>query len=126
MDKNVSAQRILVVDDDALQVRLLKELLSKNGYEVVSTQEAAVGLQTAIDDDIALIVLDVMMPIINGYNFCKLLKSQEKKKHIPVIMLTSRDKKEDEQFGKEAGADAYLTKPLNTALFLETVKRLIG
>lgn len=122
----MESRRILVVDDDELQIKLLKELLSKNGYTVETTTEAAVGLQSAINGSVDLIILDVMMPIINGYNFCKLLKSQEHKKHIPVIMLTSRDKKEDEEFGKEAGANAYLTKPLNTEVFLKTVKDILG
>jgi DNA-binding response OmpR family regulator len=114
-------KRILVVDDDATQVKLLQETLSKHGFEITATTEAAKGLQFAMDQDHDLIILDVMMPIINGYNFCKLLKSHHDKKHVSIILLTSRDEREDIEIGMEMGADAYLTKPVNTEELLKTI-----
>ena len=69
-------KRILVVDDDPVIVKLLENRLTEIGYKVVSALEAADGLQMAISDSPDLIILDVMMPIINGYNFCRLLQFQ--------------------------------------------------
>lgn len=115
---------ILVVDDDPVQVKLLSDTLSEKGFEILTSIEAAKGLQMAMDKNVDLIILDVMMPIINGFNFCKLLKSQETKKEIPIILLTSRDQKEDIEIGMEVGADAYLTKPVNITELLRTIQCL--
>lgn len=115
-------KKVLIVDDDPVQLKLLNGTLSANGFEVLTAAEAADGLQMAIDQEPDLIILDVMMPVINGYNFCHLLKSEEKQKHIPIIMATSRDEKEDVEIGLESGADAYLTKPIDSAKLLETIK----
>jgi len=117
-----SFKRILVVDDDPVQIKLMDKLLTGNGYTVMTATEAADGLNIAMRDHPDLIILDVMMPVINGYNFCKLLKSEEKQKHIPIILLTSRDEKEDVEIGMEMGANAYLTKPINTDELLKTIK----
>lgn len=115
-------KKILVIDDDPVHVKLLEGVLKKEGYEVTIQTDAARGLQTAMDQNPDLILLDVMMPIINGYNLCKLLKSQENKKHISVILVTSRDQRDDVDIGMEVGADAYLTKPVNTAELFKTIK----
>lgn len=116
---------ILVVDDDPVHVKLVKTKLEEQGFVVVTAVEAATGLQIAMKDHLDLIILDVMMPIINGYNFCRLLKSEEKQKTIPVIMLTSRDEEEDIEIGMEMGADAYLTKPLKMDALMGTINTLI-
>ena len=84
------------------------------------------GLEIAMKKQPDLIVLDVMMPIINGFNICRLMKSEETCKHIPIILLTSRVTEEDRRIGQEVGADAYLLKPLNTEEFLYKVKELLG
>ena len=73
-------------------------------------------------NDPDLIILDVMMPVINGYNFCRLIKQEENKKDIPIILLTSRDQIKDIEIGLEMGAEAYLAKPLNTTELLRTIK----
>ena len=116
--------QILIVDDDPTYVKLLENIF-KDHYSYLSTTEAADGLQIAMAQKPGLIVLDVMMPVINGYNFCHILKSQEDYKHIPIIMLTSRDEKEDFEIGRKVGADAYLTKPVNTQELLNTISKLL-
>ena len=121
-----ATENILVVDDDPVHVKLLDNILREHQYGVVTVAEAAQGLQIAMDKMPQLIILDVMMPVINGYNFCHILKTQEKYKHIPIIILTSRDEQEDREIGERAGADAYLTKPLNIHELLETIKRLLN
>ena len=118
-------KRILVIDDDPIQIKLLESRLPENGYAVLTATKAAVGLQMAIKKHPDLILLDVMMPIINGYNLCQLLKNEEKYKNIPVIMLTSRDQEKDKKIGQDVGAYAYLTKPVDMPVLLEKIKELI-
>ena len=125
MIEKEKSKRILVVDDDPVTVKLLENRLTEKGYKVVSALEAADGLQMAINDSPDLIVLDVMMPIINGYNFCHLLKSEEGKKEIPIIFLTSRNSKEDIQIGHKMGADAYLTKPVDMGVLIAKINELL-
>ena len=115
-------KKILVVDDDPTLTTLVSKCLETNGYEVTAVTEAADGLDYAMKNDPDLIVLDVMMPVINGFNFCRLLKQEEDKKDIPIILLTSRDQIKDIEIGLEMGAEAYLVKPLNTTELLRTIK----
>jgi DNA-binding response OmpR family regulator len=114
-------KRILVVDDDRTITVLLAKYLGKNGFEVTAMNEASEGLEYAMTRKPDLIVLDVMMPIINGFNFCRLLKAEKDCKDIPVIMLTSRNKLKDIEIGLEMGAEAYLIKPLNVEELLRTI-----
>jgi len=72
-----------------------------------------------------LIILDVMMPVVNGYNFCRLLKSEQNHKNIPIILLTSRSEEKDMAIGQEVGADAYLAKPVNMDVLLGKIDELI-
>ncbi|MCA9401140.1 MAG: response regulator [Candidatus Omnitrophica bacterium] len=122
MESSSGKKRILIVDDDPVQLKLLEDKLSAQGYEVVPVSEADQGLQYAINSEPDIILLDVMMPVINGFNFCRLLKSEEKQKHIPIILVTSRDAEEDIKIGLEMGADAYVTKPVNFEKLLSTIK----
>jgi len=124
MSEAKKIEKILIVDDDPVQITLLKGILSENNYEVISADEASVGLQMAMTNNPDLILLDVMMPVINGYNFCKLLKAEESQKNILVILVTSRDNVEDVKIGLAMGANAYLTKPVNTKELLKTIKDL--
>ena len=125
MPDTQKSKTILVVDDDPTQVKLLEGILTNNGFTMMTATEAADGLQMAMTQSPDLIILDVMMPIINGYNFCHLLKSQEIQKKIPVILVTSRDEKKDFDIGHEMGADTYLTKPVNTEELLKAINRLL-
>ena len=115
-------KKILIVDDDPVLIKLLHSILTTKGYEVITTDQAADGLQFAINAHPDLIILDVMMPIINGFNFCRLLKNQEGKRHIPIVILTARNEMEDVEIGMEMGAEAYLTKPVNTDELFRTIK----
>ena len=117
---------ILVIDDDPVHIRLIEKVLTQEGYRVLSTDDAPLGLETAIKERPDLIVLDVMMPIINGFNICRLMKSEEGVKDIPIILLTSRITEEDQRIGWEVGANGYMLKPLNTAEFLTKVRELLS
>jgi len=84
MSNKRNIKKILVVDDDPIMTRLLDNCLKENGYEVKAVTEAVEGLEHAMTKKPDLIILDIMMPIINGYNFCRLLKQEEKQKDIPM------------------------------------------
>jgi len=116
---------ILIVDDDPVHVKLVEEIVRGQGYQPISTTEAADGLQIAIDRKPNLILLDVMIPVINGYNFCKLIKTENNLKDIPIVLLTSRTHEDDRKIGFEAGAEAYLTKPIDTKLLIEAIEKYI-
>ncbi|HOY08916.1 MAG TPA: response regulator [Candidatus Omnitrophota bacterium] len=126
MNAETKRGRILIIDDDQGVLKLVETLLGAQGYNVSSTNDAARGLEMAIRTTPDLVVLDVMMPIINGFNICRLLKSQEIAMRIPVILLTSRTSEEDFVIGQEVGANAYLPKPIDTKLFLEKVRELLS
>ena len=126
MVKQDPRKTVLVIDDDALQVKALEKKLPESGYAVLTADKAADGLALAMNKYPDVIILDVMMPIINGYNLCQLLKNDPKHKHIPIIMLTSRDSEKDREIGRDVGANIYLTKPLDIPLLLEKLKDLLG
>ncbi len=118
------AKRILVIDDDPVLVKMVETRLKANGYDVLAANDAAIGLETALKQIPDLIILDVMMPIINGYNMCALLKSNEKSKKIPIIMLTSRSEEKDKAIGRSVGVDAYMTKPFKMEELISQIEAL--
>ena len=122
MEGKRKIRKILVVDDDQTITVLLKKYLEKSGFDVTALNEASAGLEYAMTKKPDLVILDVMMPIINGFNFCRLLKAEDDCKNIPVIMLTSRNKLKDIEIGLEMGAEAYLIKPLNVEELLKAIR----
>src|SRR5688572_21532871 len=117
--------KILVVDDTARNVKLLADLLAVKGYGVVtaaSGREALAQLAAAQPD---LVLLDVVMPEMSGYEVCQKIRATEGTAMLPVIMVTALDPGEERIKGIEAGADDFLTKPINQAELLARVKSLI-
>ncbi|OGX30382.1 MAG: hypothetical protein A2787_04605 [Omnitrophica WOR_2 bacterium RIFCSPHIGHO2_01_FULL_48_9] len=126
MSPEPKVRRILLIDDDPVTVKLAEVRLKASGYEVWTSTDAPGGLEKAMKLKPDLIILDVMMPIVNGYNFCRLLKSHHEHKGIPIVLLTSRSGDEDKKIGREVGADAYITKPFDMENLLNTIKDLVG
>ena len=118
-------QRILVIDDDVVITKMIESRLKANGYEPIVSNDAAMGLEIAIKKSPDLIILDVMMPIINGYNMCSLIRAEKRSKSIPIIMLTSRSEDSDKAIGRQVGANAYITKPFNMDDLLQKIKEII-
>lgn len=121
-----SEKIILVVDDNPTDLRLTSSLLTAQGYCVITADEAPAGIEAAMNRRPSLIILDVMMPIINGYNICRLMKDQKDYAHIPILLLTSRTSEDDHRIGREAGADAYISKPFQREEFFSEVQRLLA
>ncbi|MEI6042768.1 MAG: adenylate/guanylate cyclase domain-containing protein [Chloroflexota bacterium] len=117
--------RILVVDDIVPNVELLEALLSVQGYDVSMAYDGYEALEKALTDDPDLILLDVMMPGMNGYEVCEQLKRQDWTRSIPIVLLTALDQMEDKVRGLDAGADDFLTKPFNKIELLSRVRSLL-
>ncbi len=113
MESRASAgrPRVLVVDDEADLVSVLRIGLEAEGFEVIEAHDGESGLRRAQQDRPDLIVLDLMLPRLDGYKVCRMLKFDERFRHIPIIILSARAQEEDRRLAMEMGADQYLTKP---------------
>ena len=117
---------ILVVDDMTTTLLLLHDLL-KDTYEVKIAKNGTKALEILESpNDIDLILLDIEMPDINGYEVCKILKNNEQTKNIPVIFVTARNSEEDEEYGLNLGAIGYITKPFNKAIVKLRIKNYLN
>jgi two-component system cell cycle response regulator len=117
--------RILVVDDVEPNVRLLEAKLTLEYYEVLTAADGATALQVAADERPDLILLDVMMPGMDGFETCRRLKADPVTRHIPVVLVTALDGREDKMKGLEAGADDFVTKPIDDVILFARVKSLV-
>lgn len=117
--------KILVVDDSPFIVEIIETILKDSGFEVIIADDGEKALQKAKAESPEVIVLDLMLPKMNGYEVCKILKEDEKYQQIPIIMLTARVNDEDEAKGKQAGADVYMGKPFELDDLVVKVKELL-
>jgi two-component system cell cycle response regulator len=109
----MSRGKILYIEDNKAEAKLTRTMLEKNGYEVVWVEEGSAGIRTAKTSDVELILLDLMLPDINGNEVCRWLKMNDDTRGIPIIMLTVKGSMADKVSGLHAGADDYLPKPYN-------------
>jgi DNA-binding response OmpR family regulator len=116
---------ILVVDDEMYIVNILDFTLGSEGFRVISAANGEEALRKSVELSPDLIVLDVMMPKIDGFEVCRALKAKEETKNIPVILLTAKDRDADREKGREVGADVYMTKPFSPTRLLEEVRALL-
>ena len=119
------SKTILIVEDDANILKLLKYNLEKAGFECNTciTGESALDFLEKYNAD--LVVLDVMLPKMDGYKVCALLKKDARYSKIPIILFTARAQEDDKQLGTEVGADAYLTKPFEPDSLLLKIEELL-
>ena len=119
------ASRVLVVDDDPVIQKLLKVNFEMEGYEVLSAADGAEGLDQAGSGRPDVIILDVMMPKMNGLEVLAALKADDSTKNIPVILLSAKAQAGDVQAGLDRGANAYVTKPFDPLDLLDRVGTLV-
>ncbi len=119
------AEKILVVDDDIDSLKLIGLMLQRNGYEVIAANAGAQALTRAAADHPDMIILDIMMPDMNGYEVSRRLRRNPETQDIPIIMFTAKTLIDDKVAGFEAGADDYLTKPTHPAELASRVKAIL-
>ena len=115
-------KKILIIDDLPENVFILQDRLVQEGYEVITSHDGNEGIQKAYSTLPDLILLDVMMPDISGFEVCKILVNDDKTKHIPIILVTAKAGAEDTREGLEAGAFDYIKKPFNRIELIARVK----
>jgi DNA-binding response OmpR family regulator len=115
-------KKILVVDDEADLVETVRFPLEMEGFNVLVSYNGEDALNQARKEKPDLILLDLMLPKLDGYKVCRLLKFDEKYKHIPILMLTAKTQEKDKLLGKETGADEYITKPFDIDDLMKRVK----
>lgn len=116
---------ILIIDDESEFLKIMKVWLESLGYTVITAQDGKSGLGKARESNPDMIILDVLMPEMNGYEVCRLLKFDEKYKSIPVIMLTAKTQNVDRQLGERVGADDYISKPFKNEELLAKIKNIL-
>ncbi|MFH1414382.1 MAG: response regulator [Candidatus Omnitrophota bacterium] len=119
------ANKILIVDDEPDLVNMVKMRLEANNYEVIFSHDGQEGLEKARNEGPDLIILDLMLPKMDGYKVCRMLKFDAKFKAIPVIIYSARGEEEDKKLGEQVGASAYLTKPFEPEILLSKIKELL-
>jgi len=115
-------KKILVVDDEVDLVKTVQFSLELEGYKVLVSHNGEDALTQARKEAPDLILLDIMLPKLDGYKVCRLLKFDEQYKHIPILMMTAKTQEKDKLMGKETGADEYITKPFDMDELMEKVK----
>jgi len=116
---------ILIVEDEQDVLDLVVYNLKKAGYQTVAARDGATGLEKARNLSPALLVLDLMLPKLEGTEICKILKTDPKTAHIPIIILTAKSEEVDRILGLELGADDYLTKPFSPRELVLRIKKLL-
>ena len=119
-------KKILIVDDEPDVVEVLKIRFQSEGYDVISEDDGVRGLNLARKEKPDLIILDVMLPNLDGYQICRMLKFDNTYKNIPIIMFTARAGTEDKAKAEKAGADAYIVKPFEPKTLLTKAKELLN
>jgi DNA-binding response OmpR family regulator len=120
-------KRILLVDDEADILSLYKKILEKEGYEITTANNGLEALQKMITFKPHLVILDIMMPEIDGWEVVKKIRSEHNEKELPIVMLTVKSEIEDKvKSVEEVGANRHLTKPINSSILIGTIKALLG
>ncbi|HYJ33534.1 MAG TPA: response regulator [Candidatus Binatia bacterium] len=122
----MSKGKILVVDDEIYIVHILDFSLGMEGYEVVTALDGEQALERVASEKPDLIVLDIMMPKLDGYEVCRAVKSNPATKNVPVILLSAKGRNVDQKMGFDVGADDYITKPFSPRKLVERINQLLG
>ena len=118
--------KVLVVDDEVYILHILDFILGAENYDVVTATNGEQALQKVRDEKPDLVVLDIMMPKLDGYETCKRLKADADTKDVPVILLSAKGRNVDQKVGFEVGADDYITKPFSPRKLVERINAILG
>lgn len=116
---------VLVVDDSATLREMISDVLQKSGMEVIHACDGVEGKEKIQAKCPDLVVVDIIMPRMNGYDLCRWIKNDPKAQNIPVVMCSTKDEEFDRYWGTKQGGDAYITKPFQAKELIDTVKQLL-
>ncbi len=119
-------RRILLVDDEPSIVKMVGKRLEVEGFDVLVAMDGQEGLMKAQSEHPDLIILDLMLPKLNGYEVCTMLKQDTRYQKIPIVLFTAKAQDKDEKLGMECGANAYVRKPFRATELLEKIHSLIA
>ena len=119
------AKVILVVEDDPKSLKLIRDLLQVSGYETIEATDGEKGVELAKAKKPDLILMDIMMPKMDGYAACHAIKTDKATRAIPVVMLTVLDAELNKELGRDMGADGYITKPVTRQELLGVISRFL-
>ncbi|MCL1501457.1 two-component system response regulator [Xanthomonas nasturtii] len=118
--------RILIVDDSPSQLLGIQRIVEKLGHETITATDGAAGVEAAKESLPDLVLMDVVMPNLNGFQATRTLKREPTTQHIPVILVTTKDQDTDRMWGMRQGARAYITKPFSEDELLEVMERVFS
>jgi DNA-binding response OmpR family regulator len=121
--KKPAKHKILVVDDEALTTELAKTFLEKHNFSVIIAADGETAISLAHSENPDLILLDVMLPAMDGFSVCKKLRSDAKFKNTPILMFTAKGLSSDIETGEAVGADEYIVKPFSGKALVATIRR---
>ncbi len=124
--QGISMARVLIVDDSPSQLMGMKRIVEKLGHETLTAEDGAQGVEVAKRELPDLILMDVVMPNLNGFQATRSISKEATTSHIPIVLVTTKDQETDKVWGMRQGAKAYLTKPVNEAALIKLVKELLG
>lgn len=118
--------KVLVVDDEVYILHILDFSLGAEGFEVITANNGELAIEKAKQEKPDLIVLDIMMPVLDGYETCRRLKREVQTKNIPVVLLTAKGRDVDKRLGFEVGAVDYIVKPFSPNRLIERIQEILG
>jgi twitching motility two-component system response regulator PilG len=121
---NMPSKKILIVEDEESLLKLESILLSSKGYSVVGVMDGKAALEEVKINRPDLVVLDIMLPEMDGFEVCRRIKENPATSSIPIVMLTAKKSSNDVERGKQSGAEAYITKPFKSAKVIEVIESL--
>ncbi len=125
-EKKNNKKRILLIEDEKDMAYAVTLQLEAKGYEVITAFDGRDGLDKARTKKPDLIILDLMLPKIDGYKVCRMLKFDNKYQNIPIILFTARAQDSDKKIGRDVGADVYITKPFEPSVLLDKIRELLA
>jgi len=120
------ASKVLIVDDSPTETYKMETILKKHGYKVVKAENGEDGVEVAKKELPDLVLMDVVMPGLNGFQATRLLTKAKETSHIPVIIVTTKDQPTDKLWGKRQGAKGYLVKPVDDNQLIDTIKQVMA
>ncbi len=118
--------RVLIVDDSPTEIHVIRGILDKNGIEVITASNGEEGVECASREMPDLILMDVVMPGLNGFQATRAITKDPKTQHIPIIIVSTKDQETDRVWGLRQGAKDYITKPVDEAMLMQKINAMLG